>query len=275
MQDEQEVREIQDGGDRISRGNYEKREDSDAEQEVESFQDASEIGSLYPEDGDHDEYEDALEDVSPEELESRREKAMKLKDEGNLAFKEGNFEVALDLYSQGLLSCPLSCKPERSVLYSNRAAALFHLIPEEDPQQKDGNDKMSSPRIKAKENVISDCTQAIALNPLYLKPLIKRAEVYRDFDDTESKLDECLADYKKILELNPPNSNSNEIRQVIRELEVKIEKRNERLKQEMMSKLKDLGNLVLRPFGLSTNNFEMKPNESGGYSLNFKSKNNQ
>lgn len=267
-----------------------------SEEDEDEFEDASDSGTIghqngkiffnhhnQDEDNETDNFEDAQEELSPEEIEENRQKAIQFKDEGNECFRDGKYEEADDLYSKGLLCCPLSCHQERSVLYSNRAAARFHLIPSSssegtnDLQTSENEESLVNPsssslpltRKEVQDQVISDCTHALTLNPSYLKPLLKRAEVYRDYSDKDAKLDECLTDLKRILELK----NSNEVKQQIMQVEIQIQERNERLKDEMLGKLKDLGNLVLKPFGLSTNNFEMNPNESGGYSLNFKPNN--
>lgn len=91
----------------------------------------------------------------------------------------------------------------------------------------------------------------------------RRAALYEEAD----KLNESLDDYKKILELDASNV---EARTHVVRLTPIVEERNERLKAEMMGKLKDLGNMILKPFGLSTNNFQLQqdPN-TGSYSVNF------
>lgn len=91
----------------------------------------------------------------------------------------------------------------------------------------------------------------------------RRAALYEETD----KLDECLADNNKVIELDPNNGDAKA--NVIR-LKPLIDERNERLKAEMMGKLKDLGNMILKPFGLSTNNFQLQQDPgTGSYSVNF------
>lgn len=178
-----------------------------------------------------------------EEKQKRREESTGLKEEGNELFKKGDYIEAESSYSQALQMCPACFQKDRSILFSNRAAARMK------------QDK--------KEMAISDCSKAIQLNPSYIRALLRRAELYESTD----KLDEALEDYKAILEKDP---SVHQAREACMRLPKQIEERNERLKEEMLGKLKDLGNLVLRPFGLSTENFQIKQDSStGSYSINF------
>ena len=64
-----------------------------------------------------------------------------------------------------------------------------------------------------------------------------------------------------------------DVRQVVdaaQKLAPQLNEAKEREMAEMMGKLKGLGNSILKPFGLSTENFQfVKDENSGGYSMNF------
>lgn len=227
-------------------------EELDSKQEHDEFHDAVDSDHNDSADAMEGHFEDALslqdgqeaeEVLTEEETLERKTKSDTLKSDGNTAFKAADYDKAIELYTEALTVCPKSFKTERSVLFGNRGAAYI---------QKE-----------LKDLAIADCTKSLELNDTYLKALVRRAKLYEDTD----KLDESLADYKRILELEPGNG---EARAVIPRLNQKIEVRNEKLKEEMLGKLKDLGNMILRPFGLSTNNFQMQqdPN-TGSYSVNF------
>lgn len=181
-------------------------------------------------------------DLSDEQKLANKEEADTLKQKSNELFKNEQYTESVEMYTNALKLCPLEYNKERSVLYANRAAAKI--------------------KLDSKNAAIDDCTKALDLNPNYVRAALRRAKLY---EDTE-KLDESLEDYKKVVELDPGNTEANEA--LIR-LPPLINERNEKLKQEMLSKLKDLGNMILKPFGLSTNNFEMKQDPSGSYSFNF------
>ncbi|NWV41829.1 TTC1 protein, partial [Grantiella picta] len=135
------------------------------------------------------------------------------------------------------------------------------------------------------------CFPAVELDPHYVRALLRRAELY---EKTE-KLDEALEDYKAVLEKDPSVHQAREACMVrfkpFSELwpnlfiiilvqlhisEPAMDSASEGKKKKphvhhlQICKLKDLGNLVLRPFGLSTENFQIKQDSStGSYSINF------
>ncbi|XP_061596464.1 tetratricopeptide repeat protein 1 [Cololabis saira] len=192
---------------------------------------------------DDDYLREVEKELTEEEKQSRRQQSLTLKETGNQHFKTGDWREAELSYTEALSVCPVCYSKERAVLFSNRAAARLHL--------------------DLKDQAIADCTKAIDLDPDYLRALLRRAELY---EQTE-KLDEALEDYNKVLECDP---NNRQARQACMRLPQQIQERNEKLKEEMISKLKDLGNMFLRPFGLSTNNFQVNQDpSSGSYSINF------
>lgn len=181
-------------------------------------------------------------ELTDDEKLKNKELADELKQKSNELFKNEQYTESVEMYTSALKLCPLEYTKERSILYANRAAAKI--------------------KLDAKNAAIDDCTKALELNPDYVRAALRRAKLYEELD----KYDEALHDYGKVVKLDPLNEEAYEAS--IR-LPKQITERNEKLKQEMLGKLKDLGNMLLKPFGLSTNNFEMKQDPSGSYSFNF------
>uniref|UniRef100_G3VHA8 Tetratricopeptide repeat protein 1 n=1 Tax=Sarcophilus harrisii TaxID=9305 RepID=G3VHA8_SARHA len=146
-------------------------------------------------------------DMPDDEKQKRREESTKLKEEGNEQFKKGEYVEAESSYSRALQTCPACYQKDRSVLFSNRAAARMK------------QDK--------KDAAINDCSKAIELNPSYIRALLRRAELYEKTD----KLDEALEDYKSVLEKDPSIYQAGE---ACMRLPKQIEERNEKLKAEML-----------------------------------------
>jgi hypothetical protein len=61
-------------------------------------------------------------------LQERLAEAVKVKTEGNNAFKESNFQEAFVLYTRGLELCPLKYVQQRSIMLSNRAACRMREV---------------------------------------------------------------------------------------------------------------------------------------------------
>lgn len=177
------------------------------------------------------------------QLKERLEESHQLKSQANNLYKEADYLEAVSKYSKSLEICPLREGKDRAVLHANRAAALIA-----NQQNKEA---------------LPDLDRALELDPNYLKALERRARLHKTLDN----LDDSLKDYEKLLELKPKHY---AYMATIDELREQIKVRNEELKAKMIDSLKQLGNVFLKPFGLSTENFSMVPSEGGGYSLQMK-----
>ncbi|KAM9781166.1 tetratricopeptide repeat protein 1 isoform X1 [Syngnathus typhle] len=220
------------------------------------------------------------EKLTEEEKESRRLHSLILKEEGNCHFKNGgqlehhihqhSTRVAFELRnvclrrlvsggaelhaSVGVVSALFQPRSSHPVLKQSgcpTAPGMLTLLHQD-----------------RKDDGIADCSRALELKPDYLKALLRRAELYEQTEQLEKALD----DYQKVLERDPGQAAA---RRACVRLPQQIHEKNEKLKEEMLGKLKELGNMVLRPFGLSTSNFQVNQDtNTGSYSINFVNKPN-
>ncbi|KAJ4833116.1 hypothetical protein Tsubulata_006218 [Turnera subulata] len=194
----------------------------------------------------HHEPRQPEEDAPKEDDQSEQravERANEAKMEGNQLFGKGQYEEALLQYDAALQSAPENSKELRSICHSNRAICLLKLGKYDD--------------------AIKECTKALELNPSYIKALLRRGEAHEKLEHFE----EAIADMKKVLELDPSNDQA---RKSIRRLEPLAEAKREKMKEEMIAKLKDMGNSVLGRFGMSVDNFKaVKDPNTGSYSISF------
>ncbi|XP_068425516.1 sperm-associated antigen 1-like [Clinocottus analis] len=105
----------------------------------------------------------------------------RLKNEGNLLFKNGQFADALEKYSlaiQGYTDSGIDSPEDLCTLYSNRAACYL----------KVGNS----------QECIQDCTRALELQSFSLKPLLRRAMAY----DSLERYRKAYVDYKTVLQID-------------------------------------------------------------------------
>lgn len=102
------------------------------------------------------------------------------------------------------------------------------------------------------------------------KALMRRARARSELGGW-STLEGAIEDYKKLAAMtNLSPTDKRLVQAQLRVLPPRAKAAQEKETAEMWAKLKDLGNGILKPFGLSTENFNMiKDEKTGGYSMNF------
>ncbi|EIE22825.1 TPR protein [Coccomyxa subellipsoidea C-169] len=173
----------------------------------------------------------------------RLKEAELLKKEGNELYAINDIDGAVAKYEEALQKAPEASTKQRAVYYANLAAC--HL------------------KCRQFEDAVQDSTAALELDPDYVKALMRRSAAYEELDDMEHS----LADSQKVIELDPDNTLA---KNTVLRLTPVVKERQEKMKDEMLGKLKDLGNTLLGKVGLSLDNFkaEKDPN-TGSYSINF------
>ncbi|KAG4435504.1 hypothetical protein IFR05_009003 [Cadophora sp. M221] len=239
---------------------------------------------------------------SAEEEAALLEESNTVKKEANDLFAKSLFQDAITTYDKALATCPNYLEYEVAVLKSNVAAC--HLKLEDwkaavkaasaalegldrlqgrgtEGASKDGEGASKVEEEEADEEIvsagaakaedISDKGKRDAdIERIRGKALMRRARARSELGGWSS-LQGAEEDYKTLAKMsNLSAADRKLVQQQLVQLPPRTKAAQEKEMGEMMGKLKELGNGILKPFGLSTNNFQMqKDPTTGGYSMNF------
>ncbi|XP_013374741.1 PREDICTED: dnaJ homolog subfamily C member 7 isoform X3 [Chinchilla lanigera] len=126
----------------------------------------------------------------------RNAKALKAKKEdGNKAFKDGNYKLAYELYTEALAIDPNNIKTNAK-LYCNRGTV--------------------NSKLRKLDEAIADCTRAVTLDDTYIKAYLRRAQCYMDTEQYE----DAVRDYEKVYQ----TEKTKEHKQLLKNAQLELKK---------------------------------------------------
>ncbi|KAJ5783158.1 hypothetical protein N7457_004932 [Penicillium paradoxum] len=260
--------------------------------------------------GDEDVFHDAH--FPPEEEAQFLKEAHEIKSEANQLFLAKSYDQAISCYDRALASCPSYLDFDVAIIHSNIAACHLKLqdwkaavdsatvsvdrldkiippIPQDKGAESKGKE-ISGSESKGTEAVVEisgddedaeleelerlkeQDEQRNKVMRLRAKVLMRRAKAKTEIGGWGS-LQGASEDYQALSAIeNLPADDKRVVQRALRELPERINKAREKEMGDMMGKLKELGNGILSPFGLSTDNFKfVQDPKTGGYNMNFQS----
>ena len=208
---------------------------------------------------------------------SPRARAERAKARGNESYAVGDFERALEAYTEALACVGVvsetrdeTTKREEKPRVVDGSTDAVATTDENATTAVDGvaatyraNRAACLLRLGKHRQAIEDCDAALEIDPSYVKVYLRRASAREALGEVE----EALEDYERARALAPGEASA---RRGAERLRPVVERRREEMKAEMLSKMKDLGNSLLGNFGLSLDNFKAEKDETtGNFSIQF------